>query len=50
MHSNFFAQKLKKNAILFRYLRNYDYFCHDIRNKNANYLILNSKNNYKETN
>lgn len=26
MHSNFFAQKLKKNSILFRYLRNYDYF------------------------
>ncbi len=33
MHSNFFAQKLKKNSILFRYLRNYDYFCHDIRNR-----------------
>lgn len=33
MHSHFFAQKLKKNLILFRYLRNYDYFCHDIRNR-----------------
>ena len=27
MHSNFFARKTKKIGILFRYLRNYDYFC-----------------------
>ena len=33
MHSNFFAQKLKKNSILFRYLRNYDYFYHENRKK-----------------
>lgn len=31
--ATFFAQKTKKNSILFRYLRNYDYFCHDIRNR-----------------
>lgn len=28
-----FCTKTKKNSILFRYLRNYDYFCHDIRNR-----------------
>ena len=35
MHSNFFARKTKKNGILFRYLRNYDYFC-------QRYYLINS--------
>ena len=28
MHSDFFARKTKKSVILFRYSRNYGYFCH----------------------